>query len=425
MSIRRGSGARGRGRRRARPRCRCQATRPRSMMVWRSASRTRRSTYLSMTRIVWPGGAQPREALPDLLAHQRRQAFGGLVEDQQVRDWSPAPGRSRASAARRRRAGCPCCRARSSRRGKELEHLAPASTGRRVRSGCRRRRRGSRARSGWERSAGPRARARCPGARCGRAPRRSMRRPRKRDRCPARARVRPMIERTVVVLPMPLRPSSVDRLRPAAICEVDAEQHLARAVGGLEVLRRSSSKLVSRRGRPCALRDRLRIAAGAPVAMTRPSTSTEMRSARRNTASMSCSTSSTVTLRADARDQRDHALRFLRPHAGHRLVEQHQLRLRGEREADLERALLAVARACSPTCDALVAETDLGGDARALRRTARVSRAHRPPEREARAAARLHREREVVEHGEAPEDAGDLVAAREARRDALRAAAGG
>src|SRR5205085_8014346 len=42
----------------------------------------------------------------------------------------------------------------------------------------------------------------------------------------------------------------------------------------------------------------------------------------------------------------------------------------------------------------------------------------RPPEAEARAGARLHREREVVEHAEAPEDAGDLVAAREAGRDA-------
>src|SRR3954468_11234518 len=30
-------------------------------------------------------GAQAGEALPDLLAHQRRQAFGGLIEDQEVR----------------------------------------------------------------------------------------------------------------------------------------------------------------------------------------------------------------------------------------------------------------------------------------------------------------------------------------------------
>ena len=45
---------------------------------------------------------------------------------------------------------------------------------------------------------------------------------------------------------------------------------------------------------------------------------------------------------ADALDQLDHAPRFLRPHARHRLVEQHQPGLRGEREADFQRALLAV-----------------------------------------------------------------------------------
>ena len=42
-----------------------------------------------------------------------------------------------------------------------------------------------------------------------------------------------MIERTVVVLPMPLRPSSVTT-SPGADLEVDAEQHLARAVAGCE-----------------------------------------------------------------------------------------------------------------------------------------------------------------------------------------------
>jgi hypothetical protein len=45
---------------------------------------------------------------------------------------------------------------------------------------------------------------------------RSMRRPRKLM-VPAPARVRPMIERTVVVLPMPLRPSSV-AISPCEIC---------------------------------------------------------------------------------------------------------------------------------------------------------------------------------------------------------------
>src|SRR6185436_3132881 len=41
----------------------------------------------------------------------------------------------------------------------------------------------------------------------------------------------------------------------------------------------------------------------------------------------------------------------------------------------------------------------------------------RAPEGKARAAARLHGKRQVVEHAQLPEDAGDLVAAREARAD--------
>src|SRR3954470_2313529 len=45
---------------------------------------------------------------------------------------------------------------------------------------------------------------------------------------------------------------------------------------------------------------------------------------------------------ADLLDQGDHRLRFLRAHAGHRLIEQDELRVGGEGEPDLERALLAV-----------------------------------------------------------------------------------
>ena len=63
----------------------CHATRPRSMIVCRSARPISRSTYLSITRIVWPGRAQSSQAMPDLFADQRREAFGGLVEDHEVR----------------------------------------------------------------------------------------------------------------------------------------------------------------------------------------------------------------------------------------------------------------------------------------------------------------------------------------------------
>ena len=51
---------------------------------------------------------------------------------------------------------------------------------------------------------------------------------------PAIAGVSPMIERTVVVLPMPLRPMSVT-ISPGAIAERYAEQDLAQPVAGLDV----------------------------------------------------------------------------------------------------------------------------------------------------------------------------------------------
>ena len=41
-------------------------------------------------------------------------------------------------------------------------------------------------------------------------------------------------------------------------------------------------------------------------------------------------------------DERGQLVRFLRVHAGGRLIEQEQLRLRGERAGDLEAALLDV-----------------------------------------------------------------------------------
>jgi hypothetical protein len=46
---------------------------------------------------------QHRQAIPDLVAYEGREAFGGLVQDQEFSDWSSARGRSAASAARRRR----------------------------------------------------------------------------------------------------------------------------------------------------------------------------------------------------------------------------------------------------------------------------------------------------------------------------------
>src|SRR5438477_7601939 len=78
--------------------------------------------------------------------------------------------------------------------------------------------------------------------------------------------------------------------------EVEAEQHLARAVRGFEIfhLQQHAHAFASSPRYAFLTSGWARIAAGAPLAITRPDTSTETRSASRNTASMSCSTSSTV-----------------------------------------------------------------------------------------------------------------------------------
>src|SRR5256886_8952611 len=78
--------------------------------------------------------------------------------------------------------------------------------------------------------------------------------------------------------------------------EVEAEQHLARAVSGFESfhLQQRAHAVASSPRYAFLTSGWARIAAGAPVAITRPATSTETRSASRNTASMSCSTRSTV-----------------------------------------------------------------------------------------------------------------------------------
>ena len=93
-------------------------------------------------------------------------------------------------------------------------------------------------------------------------------------------------------------------------------------------------------------------------------------------------------------EQRDHALRFLDAHAGHRLVEQQQARTGGERHRHLELALLAVREVrrqdvLSRQKADLFQHVFRGLDQR------RVA-ARGAPEAEAVAGMRLHRERDVV-----------------------------
>src|SRR5690606_16982410 len=82
---------------------------------------------------------------------------------------------------------------------------------------------------------------------------------------------------------------------PGAHLQIDTEQHLAGAIAALHALHRQhvarSVEVASSPKYACRTAGSARISAGVPVAIMRPYTSTEMRSASRNTACMSCSTS--------------------------------------------------------------------------------------------------------------------------------------
>src|SRR4030088_3414971 len=138
-----------------------------------------------------------------------------------------------------------------------------------------------------------------------------------------------------------------------------------------------------------------------------------MRSASRNTASMSCSTSSSV-MRARMRSRS--AIMFSDSSGPMPAIGSSKGKTRGgaggERQTHFERTLLAV-RERARDRSLAPGEPDFAGDGSGFVEKRRLCR-DGPPEREARAASRLHRQREVVEHGKALEHAGDLMAAGEA-----------
>ena len=165
---------------------------------------------------------------------QRRQAFGRLVEDQQI-----GVGHQRAAdgqhlllaagqlgaavaAAARRGAETSAARARrSSRAGRRVR--APPSPG-------------SRAPSGWEKCRGLPARRRCPGARCDAAPRRSSPAP---SPCtsPWRGGTRPSMRAQQRGLAHAVAAHQPDRLAAPDRCEIDAVQDVARAVKRVQAAR--------------------------------------------------------------------------------------------------------------------------------------------------------------------------------------------
>ena len=74
---------------------------------------------------------------------------------------------------------------------------------------------------------------------------------------------------------------------------------------------------------------------------------------------MSCSVNSSVSPRSlrDALDQRDGLARLARRHAGGRLVEQQEVGIAGERDAELELLLVAVGQ-LPPAVSRLAGEPD-------------------------------------------------------------------
>ena len=114
----------------------------------------------------------------------------------------------------------------------------------------------------------------------------------------------------------------------------------------------------------------------------------------------------------DRADQLHDVGRLLARHAGRRLVQQQDLRIGGERHADLERALLGVGEVAgevvAPPGQAQLLEVlvDLGVDRREPAAPGRnsVKRWPMPPH---------HRDAQVLRHAHAREDVGDLERARQ------------
>ena len=212
--------------------------------------------------------------------------------------------------------------------------------------------------------------------------------------------------------------------------QVDTEQHLARAIGGLEPLH-----LQQRRGAPhgaCALmlsspprrRDRrrplpgrLRTAAGAPDAMTRA-----------------------VDQHRDAVGQPEHGLDVVldQQDGGRGRSRSISATIRSDssgpvpasgsssssKSGRVASASPTSSARCSPCASwsaRVPARCAAGRSRRAALRLVeeRLLAAHRAPERQARAAARLHGKRKVVERRQRLEQPGDLVRAHQAAGDPL------
>ena len=159
-----------------------------------------------------------------------------------------------------------------------------------------------------------------------------------------------------------------------------------------------------------------------PLAITAPLTITVMRSAMRNTASMSCSTSRIACAALQLGQQRQHALGFFGAHAGQRLVEQQHARARWPGTSRSSSWRLApwlsvpAMRSRTSARPARVERLARRGVAGARSAATDCQIAH------GRGVARLRREAAVLEHRELRKDRGALVAAADAGARARAAA---
>ena len=101
----------------------------------------------------------------------------------------------------------------------------------------------------------------------------------------------------------------------------------------------------------------------------------------------------------------DRLVRLAGRHAGGRLVEQQQLRVAGQREAQLELLLVAVAQACRRACGAWSRKPDLAQQRFGL---VAIERLGARPEIAAAPAMGDERRLHVLEHGQLREDVGAL-----------------
>ena len=204
-------------------------TRPCSIDVVAVRDRRAKRKFCSTSRIVKPCSFSCAIVRADLLHDHRREALGRLVEQQQPRAGAQDARRSRASAARRRRAWCPGCAGAPAGSGTARRSARPTARRSRTCGGSSRFSSHVEARedAALLRAEGD-AEARDAVATAGR----SSPCPRTRS-SPRAGRTMPMIDFSVVVLPAPLRPSSVTT-SPLAHVEVDAVQDVRLAVPGVQ-----------------------------------------------------------------------------------------------------------------------------------------------------------------------------------------------